>query len=403
LDFKGFCVGHVILGVSGGIAAYKSNELIRLLQERGHEVRVVATPNALHFVSPVSLQALSGHPIRSELFSLGEESEISHIELAEWAEVVLVAPATAGVLARLAHGLASDLLATVCLATRAPLVLAPSMNTNMYEHPATQANLDILAKRGARIVGPGVGDLACGAQGPGRLVALDQLTGAVAQVLDRGTFRNEVVMVTAGPTAEPIDPVRVLTNRSSGRMGFALAEEAAGRGAEVVLVAGPVDLSTPYGVERIDVESAQEMQQAVMKVLDRATIVIMAAAVADYRVAEQAEQKLKRERRERMTLELVQNPDILSEVVQRQSGCTVVGFAAETQNLLENARAKLARKGCDLIVANDVSRADTGFDVDLNAVWILGPGAEEVVEVPAASKAEVAARILDRVRQVRGP
>ena len=396
-------MGQVILGVSGGIAAYKSNELTRLLRERGHEVRVVATPNALHFVSPVSLQALSGRPIRSELFSLGEESEISHIELAEWADVVMVAPATAGVLARLAHGLASDLLATVCLATRAPLVLAPSMNTNMYEHPATQANLDILAKRGARIVGPDVGDLACGAQGPGRLVALAQLVGAVEQVLDRGTYRNEVVMVTAGPTAEPIDPVRVLTNRSSGRMGFALAEEAARRGAEVVLVAGPVNLPTPYGVERIDVESAQEMQQAVLKVLDRVTIVIMAAAVADYRVVEQAEQKLKRERRDRMTLELIRNPDILSEVVQQQSGCTVVGFAAETQDVLENARAKLARKGCDLIVANDVSRADTGFDVDLNEVWILGPGAEEVAEVPAATKAEVAARILDRVRQVRDP
>jgi phosphopantothenoylcysteine decarboxylase/phosphopantothenate--cysteine ligase len=394
-------VGRVLLGISGGIAAYKANELIRLLQANGHEVRVVTTPNALRFVSPLTLQTLSGHPVRSELFSLGEESEISHIELADWAEVVLVAPATAGVLARLAHGMANDLLATICLATRAPLLVAPAMNVNMYRHPATQANLDLLAKRGVRIVGPDVGELACGWEGVGRLVEFDQLIGPIEQILGRGTYKGEVVLVSAGPTTEPVDPVRVLTNRSSGRMGFALAEEAARRGAEVILVAGPVSLPTPYGIERIDVESAEQMRQAVLDLLDRATIVIMAAAVADYRVARLAEQKIKRSEEDVITLELVRNPDILAEVVRQRSGCTVVGFAAETEKVLENARTKLANKGCDLIVANDVSRSDTGFDVDRNEVWILGPSSRDVLEVPAASKREVAARILDRVRQVR--
>ncbi len=394
-------MSRVLLGVTGGIAAYKACELVRGLRTRGHEVRVVTTPNALRFVSGLTLQTLSGHAVRSELFSLSEESEISHIELADWADVSVVAPATAGFLARIAHGLADDLLATICLATRAPLIVAPAMNVNMYRHPATQANLDLLGKRGVRIVGPDAGELACGWEGEGRLAEVERVLGAIEQELGQGTYRDEVVLITAGPTTEAVDPVRVLTNRSSGRMGFALAEAAVRRGAEVILVAGPVGLTTPYGVHRIDVETAEQMRETVLEALDRATVVIMAAAVADYRVAARASQKIKRQAQDTLTLELVRNPDILAELVKHKGRRLIVGFAAETERVLENARDKLVRKGCDLIVANDVSRTDVGFDVDRNEVWILGPGHDDVQEVPAAAKREVAERILDRIRQVR--
>jgi phosphopantothenoylcysteine decarboxylase/phosphopantothenate--cysteine ligase len=393
-------VSRVLVGVSGGIAAYKACELVRLLRRQEHDVRVVATPNALRFVSPLTLQTLSGHAVRSELFSLTEESEISHIEIADWAEAIVIAPATAGLIARLAHGFANDLLTTVCLATRAPLLVAPAMNVNMLQHPATQANLDLLAKRGVRIVGPESGELACGWEGAGRLVAPERLLAAVERVLGDASFQGEVVVVTAGPTAEPVDPVRVLTNRSSGKMGFALAEEAVRRGAEVILVAGPVRLPTPEGVERIDVETTQEMRGAVLGALERATIVIKAAAPSDYRVSAPAPQKIKKERAE-LTLALVRNPDILSEVAESKGSRLVVGFAAETEQVLERARGKLRDKGCDLVVANDVSLRDVGFDVDQNEVWIVGPREDEVVHVPAASKPEVAMRIFDRIRQVR--
>jgi phosphopantothenoylcysteine decarboxylase/phosphopantothenate--cysteine ligase len=391
----------VLLGISGGIAAYKACELVRLLVQRGHQVRVVCTPGALQFVAPLALQTLSGSPVRSELFSPGEESQISHIELADWAEVALIAPATAHTIARLALGLADDLLTTVCLATRAPLVVAPAMNVNMYRHPATQENLDRLAKRGAYLVGPGEGELACGWTGEGRLVDLEQVAAAAERAASPGTLRGEVVLVDAGPTAEPIDPVRVITNRSSGRMGFALAEAAARQGAEVILVAGPVALPTPPGVQRIDVQTAREMRDAVLANLPRATIAILAAAVSDYGAAAPASSKLKREQREHVTLELVRNPDILAEVVSRARGQTVVGFAAETDDVLANARAKLARKGCHLIVANDVSRPDIGFDAERNEVSIVGPGPDDVVLVPKAPKLDVAERILARVLHVR--
>ena len=391
----------VLVGVTGGIAAYKSCELVRELARAGHEVRVMASENALRFVSALTLQTLSGHPVRSELFSLTEESAISHIDLADWADVVAIAPATASCLAKLANGLADDLLGTVCLATTAPLVVAPAMNVNMYRHPATQENLDRLAKRGVGIVGPDRGELACGWEGEGRLVDTAELLGSIERALSSDSLAGEVVLVTAGPTAEPIDPVRVLTNRSSGKMGFALAEEAARRGAEVILVAGPVALATPFGVQRIDVETTREMHDAVMEALVRATIVIKAAAVSDYRAARTAGEKIKREGREQLTLELVRNPDILGDVSERKGARTVVGFAAETSDVLEHARAKLARKGCDLIVANDVSRGDIGFDSDRNEVAIVGPGADDVVRVALAAKREVAARILDRVREVR--
>jgi phosphopantothenoylcysteine decarboxylase/phosphopantothenate--cysteine ligase len=391
----------VLLGISGGIAAYKAAELIRLLQRRGVEVRVVATRHALEFISALTLQTLSGRPVRSELFSLSEESAISHIELADWAEVALFAPATANLLAKLACGLADDLLSTVALATRAPLVVAPAMNVNMYQHPATQENLDRLAKRGVHIVGPGSGELACGWTGEGRLVDLERIADVVERVAGPGDLRGEVVLISAGPTAEPLDPVRVLTNRSSGRMGFALAQAAARRGAEVLLVAGPVHLPTPAGVARIDVGSAQEMRDAVLGNLERATIAILTAAVADYAPARVAPSKIKRDGAERLVLELVRNPDILREVVQRAESQTVVGFAAETEAVLDHARAKLQRKGCALIVANDVSRSDIGFDADANEVLIVGPGPDDVVRVPRAAKLEVADRILTRVLEVR--
>jgi phosphopantothenoylcysteine decarboxylase/phosphopantothenate--cysteine ligase len=394
-------MSRICLGVTGGIAAYKACELVRLLRLRGHELRVVATEHALEFVSALTLQALSGAPVRHELLEASAESEISHIELADWADVFAVVPATANVLAKLAHGIADDLLTTVALATRAPLVVAPAMNVNMYRHPATQENLDTLAKRGARIVGPGEGELACGWIGEGRLVALDAIVAAVEQCTTEPVLRGEVVLVNAGPTAEPIDPVRVITNRSSGRMGFAIAEAAARRGAEVVLVAGPVALPTPSGVQRIDVETASEMRDAVLAALPRASIAILAAAVADYAPARAEDAKIKREKRDTLTISLVKNPDILAEVVKSRGTRTVVGFAAETDDLLANARAKLARKGCDLIVANDVSRADIGFDVDRNEVLIVGPRPEDVREVPISQKADVAARILDRVLEVR--
>ncbi len=393
-------MSRVLVGVSGGIAAYKACELVRLMQSKGHEVRVAATPNALRFVSALTLQALSGNSVRSDLVSLTEESEISHIDLADWPEVVVIAPATANTIARLAHGLADDFLSTVCLATRAPLVVAPAMNVNMYEHAATRANLELLAERGARIVGPSTGELACGWVGEGRLAELPEIEGAVEQLLGGGDLRGKVVLVSAGPTAEPIDPVRVITNRSSGRMGFALAEEAARRGAEVMLVAGPVALPTPFGVKRVDVETMAEMREAVLEMMERADVIVLAAAVADYSVKSPSERKLKRADRPELVLELVQNPDLSKEVGSRKEGRIVVTFAAETEDLIENARAKLERKGCDLVVANDVSRSDIGFGADQNEVSIIGPDPLEVIHVPFALKREVAERILDRVREV---
>jgi phosphopantothenoylcysteine decarboxylase/phosphopantothenate--cysteine ligase len=317
--------------------------------------------------------------------------------------VAVVAPATANSLARYAQGLADDLLSTLLLATRAPVLVAPAMNVNMYEHPATQANLDLLQKRGVRIAGPDSGELACGWEGAGRLIAVDAIVAATEQLLGQRTLAGEVVLITAGPTAEPIDPVRVLTNRSSGKMGFALAEEATRQGAEVILVAGPVALETPHGVARIDVETTKQMLDAVLEALDRATIVIGAAAVSDYRMAASAAQKIKREKSDHMSLELVRNPDIIATVGERKGTRTVVGFAAETENLVEHARRKLVQKSCDLIVANDVSRADIGFESDENEVAIIGPDPNDLVRAPRAPKRDVAARILARIVEVRGP
>ncbi len=395
---------RILLAVSGGIAAYKAPELVRQLSKKGHAVRCVLTEAAAQFVAPLALQAVSGEPVRSALFDLGEESRIGHIELADWAELVLVAPATADLLAKMAHGLADDLASTLLLATRAPVLVAPAMNVNMWSHPATQANLATLRARGVQLVGPEAGELACGWEGMGRMSEPEAIAARVDLLLAPKSLASAKVVVTAGGTREPLDPVRALTNRSSGKMGFALAAEAARRGAESVLIAGPSALATPPGVARVDVESALEMRDAVLREQAGAEIVVMAAAVADFRPAQPSERKIKKEELgadARLTLELVANPDILAEISRARGARIVVGFAAESHDVLAAARRKLARKGCDLLVANDISRTDAGFETDQNAVLLLTPDGQ-VEELPLLAKSEVAARIFDRIEKLRG-
>jgi phosphopantothenoylcysteine decarboxylase/phosphopantothenate--cysteine ligase len=394
---------RVLLAVSGGIAAYKVPELVRALRRAGHAVRCVLTPTAHHFVAPLALQAVSGEAVRSELFDPAQEGEIGHIALADWAEAVVLAPATADLLARLAGGHANDLVSTVLLATRAPVLAAPAMNVNMWRHPATQANVATLRERGMRFVGPASGELACGWEGEGRMAEPAEIQDALELLLGRPSLAGERVLVTAGGTRERIDSVRALVNRSSGKMGFAIAAEAARRGAEVVLVAAPSSLPTPAGARRVDVESALEMRDAVRAELAASTVVVMAAAVADFRPAQAAARKIKKEDLAEgagLTLELVPNPDILREISAERGPRVVVGFAAESHDVVDAARRKLLRKGCDLIVANDVSRSDAGFESDRNAVWFVWPGGD-VEELPLLAKEEVARRLLDRVEKLR--
>jgi phosphopantothenoylcysteine decarboxylase/phosphopantothenate--cysteine ligase len=395
---------RVLLAVSGGIAAYKVPELVRALDRAGHAVRCALTEAATHFVSPLVLQTLTREPVRSSLLDPGEEGRIGHIDLADWAEAVVVAPATANVLAKLATGIADDLVTTVLLATRAPVLVAPAMNVNMWEHPATQANLATLRGRGVACVGPDAGALACGWEGAGRMSEPAEIAGAVELLLGTRSLAGEQVVVTAGGTREPIDGVRALVNRSSGKMGFALAAEAARRGAEVTLVAGPASLATPAGVRRVDVETALDMRGAVLGELPRASVVVMAAAVADFRPADPVAGKLKKEDLAPgagLELRLVENPDILAEISRERGSRIVVGFAAESRDLIAAARRKLARKGCDLLVANDVSRSDAGFESDRNAVALLSPDGQ-VEQLPLLDKREVAARIWDRIEKLRG-
>jgi phosphopantothenoylcysteine decarboxylase/phosphopantothenate--cysteine ligase len=394
---------RILVVVTGGIAAYKTPELVRALRRAGHEVRCVVTAAAARFVAPLTLQTLSGHRVRQDLFDPAEEGEIDHVSLADQADLVVVAPATADVLARMAHGRADDLATTLLLATRAPVLVAPSMNVNMWRHPATRHNVEVLRERGVRFVGPEVGWLACGWEGEGRMADPAVIAGTAELLLGPGSLGGERVVVTAGGTREAIDPVRSITNRSSGKMGFAGAAVAARRGAEVVLVAGPCALPTPAGVERVDVESALEMRDAVRAELDAATVVVKAAAVADFRPAQRAGAKIKKEALAEdagLTLELVRNPDILAEIGRDKGDRVVVGFAAESGDPVEAARRKLARKGCDLLVANDVSREGAGFDVDTNAVTFVWPGGE-VEALPLLGKAEVAAALWDRVEKLR--
>jgi phosphopantothenoylcysteine decarboxylase/phosphopantothenate--cysteine ligase len=395
--------GRVLLAVSGGIAAYKVPELVRALVKGGHSVRCTLTAAAEHFVSPLVLSTLCGTRVRSALFDLTEEGEIDHIALADWADLVIVAPATAHLLARMAHGLADDLTTTLLLASRAPVLAVPAMNVNMWRHSATQQNVALLRERGVRFLGPESGELACGWEGEGRMSEPSAIAAAAELLLTPPTLAGELVLVTAAGTREPIDPVRAITNRSSGKMGFAVAREAARRGAEVVLVAGPTPLDTPAGVRRVDVESALDLQQAVKRELASATVVIMTAAVSDFRVAKPAQRKIRKEDLPSgagLSLELVRNPDILREIGEEKGSRIVVGFAAESHDLIESARRKLATKKCDLLVANDITREGAGFDVDTNAVVFVWPGGA-VEELPLLTKPEVAARLLDHLEKLR--
>ena len=399
----------VALGVTGGIAAYKAAEIVRLLQDRGIGVQVIMTRAAQEFVRPLTFAALSGEKVITGMFSPAEDhasnstsanidSAIEHIAVAQSIDALLVAPATADILAHFAQGIASDFLTTLYLATTAPIVVAPAMNVNMWNHPATQANLEILRRRGVKIVEPGSGYLACGMTGSGRLAENDAIVAAVLGALGASQdLAGETVLITAGPTREKIDPARYLTNRSSGRMGYAVAEVALRRGARVLLVSGPTALTPPGAAEVTYVNSSQQMLDAVLSLLPQSTIVIKAAAVSDYRARSVSPQKIKR--KGSLTLELEPTADILKEISLRKQSQIIVGFAAETQNVLENARQKLAAKHLDAIVVNDVSREGIGFDSDRNEVTIITH--DEVVEVPETTKLEVAQRVLDQVVRLR--
>lgn len=382
---------RIILGVTGGIAAYKSAELVRRLRREGADVQVVMTSGACRFVTPLTFQALTHHPVRTELFDPAAEAGMGHLELARWADDVVIAPASADFMARLAGGLADDLLTTLCLATEAPLTLAPAMNWAMWRHPATRANADTLRSRGARVLGPAVGELAEGESGEGRMLEPGDIT---AQLLGPGPLSGSHWLVTAGPTREPMDPVRYLSNRSSGRMGFAVAGAAARAGARVTLVTGPVTLGTPPGCERVDVETAEEMRGAVMERATGCDVFVAVAAVADYRVAEVAPDKIRKER-DAMSVSLERNPDILAEVAALSEGPFTVGFAAETENVEQNARAKLEAKGLDMIAANRVGDG-IGFDVDDNSLTVLWEGGRR--ELPRAGKQALADSLVALIR-----
>jgi phosphopantothenoylcysteine decarboxylase / phosphopantothenate---cysteine ligase len=391
---------RVVVGVAGGIAAYKAVELVRLLDKAGARVEVAMTARAQKFVGPMTFQALTRRPVFTDLFSLTEEAAIGHIQLADAADLVIIAPATASALARLAAGQADDAVTAIVLATKAPVLLAPSMNVNMWGHPLTQANLVRLTEVARyRVVGPGDGFLACRWTGPGRLAEPADIVEAAAHLLSPQDLAGQRIVVTAGPTYEAIDPARFIGNRSSGKMGAALAAAAQRRGAEVTLVLGPSAIARPVGVTVVAIESARQLQTALAAAVDGADAIIMAAAVADYRPAEVAAHKLKRGKLGQTTeLALIANPDLLAGLGERRGSAPtplLVGFAAETQDVVENARRKLAAKRCDLVVANDVSEPGAGFAVDTNRVTLVDHGG--VTEVPAGTKAAVAHRILDRV------
>ena len=395
----------VALGVSGGIAAYKAAELVRLLQDRGIRVQVVMTRAAQEFVRPLTFAALSGEKVITDLFGEGAQNEsaniesaVEHIGVAQAIDALVVAPATADVIAKFAHGEANDFLTTLLLATTAPVVVAPAMNVNMWEHAATQANVQTLRSRGVRVVEPDSGYLACGMIGAGRLAANETIAAAVLEALGANQdFAAETVLVTAGPTREPIDPVRYIGNRSSGKMGYAVAEAALRRGAKVILISGPTVLKPPSDAEFVQVQTAREMRDAAMAALDRASIVIKTAAVADFAARHASDQKIKR--KGPITLELEPTPDILAEIGASKGQRIVVGFAAETQDTLENARKKLESKSLDAIVVNDVSKPGIGFDSERNAVTILTRAGAE--SVPETSKWEVAHRVLDAVVKIK--
>ena len=399
----------VTVAVSGGIAAYKAVEVLRQLQDAGFDPHVVMTEAAEKFIQPLTFSAITGHKVISSLWnenagaSGGEVSGIEHINEAQTTAALIVVPATANLLAKFAHGIADDFLTTMYLATTAPVIMAPAMNVVMWQHPATQTNLEILRQRGVTIVEPDSGYLACGMVGGGRLAEESAIVAAVAEVLSRSStplqdLAGETVLITAGGTREPIDPVRFIGNRSSGKMGYALAARARCRGARVLLISAPTALPVPQGCETTPVTTVEEMRSAVLTRLGEASLVVMAAAVSDYRVAEMSPQKIKREGPR--TLQLEPTSDILREIVERKRSDTlVVGFAAETENVLANGRAKLTRKGVDALVVNDVSGTETGFDSDRNAGWFLTP--TETMELQESTKTAMADRILTQVVELR--
>jgi phosphopantothenoylcysteine decarboxylase/phosphopantothenate--cysteine ligase len=387
---------NIVLGITGGIAAYKTPDLVRRLRERGGEVQIVMTASAEEFVTGTALQAVSGRPVRSNLWDKEAEAAMSHIELARWADVVLIAPATAEVMARIVSGGAPDLLTTICLATEAPLVLAPAMNHVMWSNPATQANRKVLEERGIHILGPGVGSQACGETGAGRMLEPDTIAIAVFDLAvgkGEGLLTGKKVVITAGPTREPIDPVRYITNRSSGKMGYAMARAVAAQGAEVVLISGPVNLPEPPGIDVRNVLSAQEMYDATHACVGEADIFIAAAAVADYRPAELKEQKIKKNEAS-MSIELVRCPDILASVAALAAGPFTVGFAAETEKVDDYARSKLVSKKLDMIIANRVG-SDCGFDADDNSVNVIWTDGEQ--RFPEARKSELARDLVELI------
>lgn len=398
---------HVALGVTGGIAAYKAAELARRLQQEGLQVQVVMTRSAQQFIQPLTFAAITGQKVVTDMFApesggpANVESAIEHIAVAQRARLLLIAPATADILAKLARGIADDFLTTLYLATRAPVIVAPAMNVNMWEHPATQENLATLRARGVVVVEPDEGYLACGMTGPGRLAGTEAIVRAVREALGlRRDLDGETVLVTAGPTREELDPVRYLTNRSSGKMGYAMAEAALRRGARVILISGPVQIEPPAGAELVRVNTAEEMHRAVLQHAGRATVVVKAAAVADYRPVTPETRKIKRSGGGRITLELEPTPDILADVARQKGTRILVGFAAETNDVAAHAREKLAAKGVDLMVANDVTAEGAGFDGDTNVVSIFTRDGRQL-DLPQMSKFEVALRVLDEVVRLR--
>jgi phosphopantothenoylcysteine decarboxylase/phosphopantothenate--cysteine ligase len=389
---------NVLLGVTGGIAAYKSAELIRQLQEQGANVRVIMTQGAMEFITPLTLQALSGNPVHTQLLDAEAEQGMGHIELARWADLLLIAPATADVLARLVAGRADDLLTTAALATAAPLLVAPAMNQQMWLDPATTDNIATLSRRGVHLVGPASGEQACGDIGPGRMEQPAVIAAAAASLFQNGLLAGKRVVITAGPTREALDPVRYISNHSSGKMGYALARAAAEAGASTTIISGPVSLDVPDKVRRLSVESATQMLDQSLALLKECDIFIACAAVADYRPATKEQQKIKKGP-EQVTLQLVRNPDIVTAVAESENRPFTVGFAAETNDVLSYARDKMQRKGLDMIVANDVSDPSIGFNSEHNAATVLWSGGEQAL--PRASKDSIARHIIELIAKIQ--
>ena len=389
---------NIVVAITGGIAAYKSAELTRELVKREAFVRVVMTKNATEFITPLTLQTLSGHPVITDMFAPIKEFEMAHISLADYADIMVIAPATANIIGKIASGIADDLLTTTVMVTKAPVLICPAMNSNMYNNIIVKENMDKLTSKGYLFMESAYGELACSAEGYGRLPEVPEIVEEIESILTLKDLAGEKILVTAGPTREPFDPVRFITNYSSGKMGYALAIAGKRRGASVTLISGPTSLPAPRGIQFISVSSAGEMRDAVMGNADSSTVIIKAAAVADYRPKVRADSKIKKQGGG-LTIELERNPDIISEVGKKKGNSILVGFAVETENLIENARAKMVKKNMDMIVANDVTEKGAGFGYDTNIIKILSADGE-IEDMPLMSKMEVADRILDRIKKI---